>query len=161
MKAFWHDGWVTFPVQRLMLTRTWENIKYLTNLRNVHFRYPRVPIANAPEEYRTHREIAIEFQQFANAFVEYLDNAAGICPKLKAVIIGACWHHGWQDEPELTLVPRHCFLKGHQTDPLRCRRPVAIPVSESELREVQSRSSVMDLDGENNWIGALPGRFHD
>jgi hypothetical protein len=58
-------------------------------------------------------------------------------------------------------VPRHYFIKGYQTDRSRHRRQFAVPVSPSELRERQPEPSIIDLYLENEWIDALPRRFHD
>ena len=136
----------------------------MTNLRTLHFQFPRLPMYDGPANHRSLPEVAFEFKRFANAFVEYLDSA-GICPRLNAIIIGACWHYDrlkWSEGAGIMVgVPGQCFVKGYQISLLGRRRPIAIPVSTSELRELQPESSVIDLDFENKWIDALPGRFHD
>lgn len=126
----------------------------------MHFRYVRFEELARFEwrDFRKPREITWEVQRFANGFFQYLDDR-NLCPKLKALAFGVNWTPRRPLAANEYSVPRHCFIKGWQTDALNRRTAIAVPVPTYRLRELDPELDILDFDPECEWVGGLPGRF--
>ncbi|KAK1915393.1 hypothetical protein P3342_003203 [Pyrenophora teres f. teres] len=138
------------------------NLKHLPDLRTLHFRYPRWIDTSedtlgvvAPKRWP---QVTFELQRFANVFFQFLETR-NLCPRLNSLAIGVFW------EPRTSLgnfafhIPRHCFIKGYQTDALGRTTAVGVPVSVHTLRTYEPESDILDLDPDCEWVGSLPEHF--
>ena len=84
-----------------------------------------------------------------------------MCPKLQVLVFGCNW-----DVPlEVNLddevhVPRHCFIRGTQTDALGRKVVVGVQSPISMIRELDPSLDILESDPECEWLGAKPGRFY-
>jgi hypothetical protein len=136
----------------------------MPNLRIVHFRYLRYRELDDNHHFLHKRptEVNWEIQRFANAFFRYLDSKS-ICLNLNAVVVGCHWDVNVEDprDTDYYHVPRHCFVKGHQTDPLGRSTAVAVPVPACLLRQAQPVSGILDLDPGCEWVGVQAARIRE
>jgi len=137
-------------------------LRHLPDLRTVHFRYPRWIDTSedtlgvvAPKRWP---QVTFELQRFANVFFQFL-KTRNLCPRLNSLAIGVFW------EPRTSLgnfafhIPRHCFIKGYQTDVLGRTTAIGVPVSVHTLRSYEPESDILDLDPDCEWVGSLPEHF--
>jgi hypothetical protein len=94
-----------------------------------------------------------------SAFFQFL-NKHGFCPMLNSLAIGMSWQPGHDElESNEYHVPRHCFIKGYQTDFLNRRTAIAVPVSAYALQHYEPESDILGFDPGCDWLGGLTGRF--
>lgn len=82
-------------------------------------------------------------QCFTNAFFFYL-NRQGICSSLDALVMGMhCDGMHIEDDKTFIMVPKRCFVEGHQIDTLGCRKMVAVSVSGYHARKNRDDGAVV------------------
>lgn len=115
----------------------------------VHFRYIRCTDIDIDEgeDFKRQREVTFELQRFANAFFHYMDTHS-ICPNLNALAIGMFQGSKLVSESNEYYIPRHCFIKGYQTDVMNRKTTIAVPVPEYKLRQYEPEADILDLDPE-------------
>jgi hypothetical protein len=99
-------------------------------------------------------------QRFCNGFFYYMGKQ-GACPFLKAIIIGQWFEANDHNEVRAanqSYYPRHCFIKGYQTDLLNRKTAVAVPVPAYRNPEVEPECDLLDFDPMGVWVGAMAGR---
>ena len=136
----------------------------MPSLRTVHFRYLRYRELDEDHQYlhKLPAEINWEIQRFANAFLQYPE-CESMCPNLTAVVLG-CHRDVYVEDPrdrDYYHVPRHCFVRGRQTDPLGRSTAIAVPVPACLLRQTQPISSILDLDPGCKWVGGQAARIRE
>jgi hypothetical protein len=109
---------------------------------------------------RTAIHVTWEIQKFSNAVFDYMHRNHA-CSSLKVLVVGTHFVAGLDAmmEEDMCLYPRHCFVKGYQTDVLSRSTTIAVPVPAYRIRELEPDCDLLDYDPECNWVGGLPGRL--
>ena len=131
----------------------------LRQLRVIHCRLPleSPPIYEYDETGKTPRLVDWEMLRFCNAIFGYMEERRA-CPSLKAIIVGQWFEAG--DAREGVGYPRHCFIRGYQTDLLNRKTAVAVPVPAYRTRELKPECDLLDFDPMGVWVGGTPRRVH-
>jgi hypothetical protein len=108
----------------------------------MHFRYDGLIHVEEfeGEERKRPIEVTYDIQRFSNTFFQHLHHR-GLCSKLNALAIGTYWEARRQLNADEWHVPRHCFIRGYQTDFLNRRTAIAISVSTYTLQQYEPDSS--------------------
>ncbi|KAF2131758.1 hypothetical protein P153DRAFT_383849 [Dothidotthia symphoricarpi CBS 119687] len=128
-----------------------DPLKHLKDLRILHFRFPKLiePPAYGDATNNGPNDITWEVQRFANAVFRYMDKH-DMCPRLKGMIFGTHWNAQPGMDGEWCY-PRHCFVKGHQTDALNRTMVVAVLVPPYMIRQLEPDCDLLDFDPESEW----------
>jgi hypothetical protein len=143
--------------------RQQSSFKACSALRVLHFRTPslRLDTVDANTNFPDNKDMATWWiQRFATGVFTYMEEH-GYCSDLKIVVVGS---HVDVDKPGVFLhhiYPRHCFVKGYQTDVLNRSTVVAVPVPAYMVRQLEPDCDLLDYDPGCDWIGGWSTRIRD
>ena len=132
----------------------------VNSLRILHLRFPNIKLRPGEGEEiwlkNSHEVVERNVQRFANPIITHLEDNA-LCPVLKGLVFGSHWDADARrrNHDDEWAYPRYCFIKGWQTNLLGERSATAVPVRESELRDLELSCDLLDFDPQCQWIGGL------